>query len=119
MIVSLPVKDTLVAKLLVTVVEKLASSFSAAASSLSVSKAPGAPFTRALISVAISVSTYAFTDCCVGTFVAEFEDILSSSTKSAPSNLSAFKFVTTVVEATVKGAVPVDTSDSKVCALNS
>ena len=39
--------------------------------------------------------------------------------KSAPSNLSAFKFVTTVVEAMVKGAVPVSTSDSNVCAFNS
>ena len=39
---------------------------------------------------------------------------LGTTTKSAPSNLSAFKFETTVVDAIVKGAVPVLTSDCNV-----
>ena len=62
-------------------------------------------------------STYALTDCCVGRDVSLSDAILSSSIVVIPSNKSALRFVTLVVDATVNGAVPVATSDSKVCAL--
>ena len=62
--------------LFVTVVEKSASSPSAAASSFKVFSVPGAESTIP----ATSASTYAFTDCCEGAFVALFDDMSASST---------------------------------------
>ena len=71
------------------VVAKLASSPNAAASSFNVFKALGAESTTP----ATSASTYALTDCCDGTCVAEFEAILSSSTMAFDILASALALV--------------------------
>ena len=50
--------------------------------------------------------------------VAAFSDAFDKVCASTPSTISADKFATVVVDATVNGAVPVDTSDLSVLALN-
>jgi hypothetical protein len=50
--------------------------------SKSIDNAPPESAWKSKSSAVICASTYAFTDCCVGTSVAEFEDISSSSTKA-------------------------------------
>ena len=56
-----------------------------------------------------AASTYAFTDCCVGTLVAESEAILSSSTKVTPEIVPSLNDVPSTAPNLAAPALPVIT----------
>ena len=96
-----PAKGSFVAILLFTVVEKFASCPNASLSSFNVSKLAGAELTKS----ATSESTYAFTDCCVGTFVSLLDTILSSSTTKPIGVVLVSVFITAPAASTLAVSV--------------